>query len=110
MSKEMKFDERKFNEDYETAEMIYEAFLDGLKTVGDRAMHTPYPVVKAAEMIIATCLIASEDVFKANPSEMEYDELFEAIKDNLKSTVELFRINAEMDRLAKSKEGGEDGN
>ncbi len=106
----MKFDERKFNEDYETAEMIYEAFLEGIKSLGDRAMHTPFPVVKAAEMIIGTCLLASENVFNVNPSEKEYDELFETIKKDLKNTVELLRINAEMERLAKSKEGGEDGN
>ena len=106
----MKFNERKFNYDNETADMIYEAFLDGLKTVGDRAMRTPFPVVKAAIMVIATSLLASEDVLKVKPGEKEYDSLYDAIRDDLKGAVEIFRFNAEMEKLAKSMEGGEYGN
>ena len=110
MAKKIKINEKKFNEDYETAEVIYKSFLKSLRKLGNRAMHSPFPVVKAAEMIIASCLLASEKVFKVHPSKKDYDELFKAIRNDLKSTFEILQINAEMSILAKSKEGGEDAN
>ena len=79
MAKKIKINEKKFNEDYETAEVIYKSFLKSLRKLGNRAMHSPFPVVKAAEMIIASCLLASEKVFKVHPSKKDYDELFKAI-------------------------------
>ena len=110
MAKKIKINEKKFNEDYETAEVIYKSFLKSLRKLGNRAMHSPFPVVKAAEMIIASCLLASEKVFKVHPSKKDYDELFKVIRNDLKSTFEILQINAEMSILAESKEGGEDAN